>query len=348
MLKELKNPLVFLFIKGRKTFFPSERRKSRNIGTEGFYKINKIIFLILFTITALSLTAQSLEYHVQKPKKLFVGTPFHLHIDIQTSLQDSIFAPVIDTLDVFILREMESKDIVLDDSVTTKIDMTFQAFDTGELTFPPLEFTVMRDHEITLLSTNEFILNVESILADSSNVIQDIAAPLRLNFGFWDYFIPIIIIIILVTLIFYINRFIKSRKKGKAEPIIRDERPAWQIVLELLLKLKKENLLEKANFLEFYFRLSYLLRLFIELHFNIHAVEMTTSEIRQNLANIDSHDKSKILKTLSYSDRVKFAKFIPGMQESKEALQWLEDYLLSFREKEFKPENKKAVENDNA
>ncbi len=311
-------------------------------------KCKTVIFLTFISMFFLSLNAQSLSYRLKKPQKLFVGTPFHLYIDLQTSLQDSIFAPVIDTLDVFILRDMNSHDIIEGDSVTTKIDLTFQAFDTGEFTFPPLEFTVMQKEDITVLKTNEFILNVESILADSSDVIQDIAPPLRLELGFWDYFIPLLILIILIAVVYFIIKYLKTRKVGKPEPIIRDERPAWQIVLELLKKLKKDNLLEKGNFLEFHFRLSYLLRLFIELHFNVHAVEMTTSEIRENLANIDSQQKSKILKILNFADRVKFAKFIPDLSESQEALQWLESYLLSFRVMESKQEKQVRSEDENA
>ncbi|MCF7793283.1 MAG: hypothetical protein K9N09_05845 [Candidatus Cloacimonetes bacterium] len=339
MLKKIKIPLLFPLLKASdiNQSYPelidkAQDRLNRRIGTEGFTKIKKIIFFIFFALTVLSLSAQTLEYYVQKPKPLFVGTPFHVLVDIQTSLQDSIFAPVIDTLDVFILRELKSEDIVENDSITTKIDMTFQAFDTGEYTFPELEYSVKSGEEITVLKTNEFLVNVQSMLADSSNVVQDIADPIKVNLGFWDYALPILIILILILGIYLLIKYLKARKQEDVKPIIIDDRPDWQIVLEELQKLRSEKLLEKGDFLIFHFRLSYLLRLFIELHYKVFAVEMTTSEIRENLTQIDPEEKSEVLKFLSFADRIKFAKFIPSTEESDKALNWLESYLLKFKE----------------
>lgn len=338
MLNISQNPLLFPLIKGDKISSPCKGRKSQcyserslRIGTEGFIKLIFFAVLSFILLVNFSLSAQTLEYHVQKPKPLFVGTPFHVLIKIQTSLQDSIFAPVIDTLDVFILRDIKSVDSVEDDSITTKIDMTFQAFDTGEFTFPELEFSVKGEDKKTVLNTSEFVVNVQSILADSSNVVQDIADPIKVKLGFWDYALPILIILILIFGIYFLIKYLKSRKQEDVKPIIIDDRPDWQIVLEEIKKLKSEKLLEKGDFLIFHFHLSYLLRLFIELHYKVFAVEMTTSEIRENLTEIDAKEKSEILNFLIFADRIKFAKFIPKTDESEEAIKWLESYLLKHK-----------------
>ncbi|MBT5420007.1 MAG: hypothetical protein HOK80_03875, partial [Candidatus Cloacimonetes bacterium] len=109
-----------------------------------------------------------------------------------------------------------------------------------------------------------------------------------------------------------------------------DDRPAYIIALELLNNLKKDDLIVKGDYLNFYFRISLILRLFIELHYEINSVEMTTSEIRANLILEDHSEKSKILKFLANADMIKFAKAIPAISDSEKTLFWLEDYLKSF------------------
>jgi len=293
--------------------------------------MKKIIVFSIFLISLLVLNSQTLDYNVQKPQKLFVGTPFHVLVDITTSLQDSIFAPQIDTLDIFILKEMKAKDEILDEQVTTSIDLTFQPFDTGEFTFPELEFAVKTEVGMNILKTNEFLLNIESVIVDSTQTIADIASPLSVNLGFWDYVLPLLIIGIIITGIIFLVKYLQNRKEEISTPIIVDDRPPYQIVLKLLLKLKNEKLLDKGNFLRYHFKLSFLLRLFIELHFKVSAVEMTTSEIRSNFVLDDFREKSQIMDFLTFADKVKFAKFIPALSESETAMKWLTEYLESYK-----------------
>ena len=277
--------------------------------------------------------AQQIEHRLEKPPKLYVGTPFHVLIDITTNQSDSIFAPEIDTLDIFILKKTHSEDKIEEDKKITRIDLIFQPFDTGEFTFPPLEFAIKTSDSLFVLHTSEFQLNIETVLIDSSQTVRDIADPLKVNLGFWDYFFPLITIILLV---FIIRMLLKLLRKKPVEDIstrIIDDRPPYLIALELLHNLKKEKLIKKGDFLNLHFRLSFILRLFIELNYHINAVEMTTSEIRSYL-QIDLKEKSKILDFLIFADKIKFAKFIPELKDSEKELKWLEKYLRSFKPEE--------------
>ena len=60
---------------------------------------------------------------------------------------------------------------------------------------------------------------------------------------------------------------------------------------------------------------------------------MTTSEIRSYL-QIDLKEKSKLLDFLIFTDKIKFAKFIPYIKDSEKELKWLEKYLRSFEPEE--------------
>jgi len=304
------------------------------------YRIRNILLLLLlmFPIFAFS---QTIDYNISKPSKLFVGTPFHLLVDIRTELADSIFSPQIDTLDIFILKgEILQSDEIIDDKKLTKLDLVFQPFDVGEFTFPELEFAIKSADSLSFLKTSEFILNIQSVISDTTQVIKDIAKPLKVNLRFFDYFIPIILIIGIILLIIYLKKFLKKKPIIAEKQKIIDTRPAFEIALKFLQKLKKRKLLQKGDFLNFHFRLSFIIRLFIELNYKINAVEMTTSEIRQNLILKDFNEKNQILEFLSFADKIKFAKFIPEMKDSEDALKWLEKYLKSFEGK--------SIESDSA
>ncbi|MDA3813628.1 MAG: hypothetical protein PF570_05170 [Candidatus Cloacimonetes bacterium] len=297
------------------------------------YKLNiKKIAVLTALMIPLFLFSQELNYKLEKPQKLFVGTPFKLHINISSAVSDSIFSTQKDTLDIFILKNIESFEEINDEIKTTLIDLTYQPFDTGEFTFPELEFAVKTADSLIILKTKEFILNIESVITDSTESIKDISAPLAVNLKFLDYFIPLLMIILIIFAIKYLIKLLKRTKKDFSEPEIIDDRPAYIIALELLNILKKDDLLNRGDFLNFYFRISLILRLFIELHYKINSVEMTTSEIRANLILDDTSEKSEILTFLSKADMIKFAKAVPEKSDSEAALTWLDNYLRSFEE----------------
>lgn len=302
----------------------------------------KIIFglIICLSLSFINLSAQTLDYKIEKPAKLYVGTPFKMHMYFETGINDSIFAPQTDTLDIFIRSgEILQQEEIIDDIRKTNLTLTFQGFDTGEFTFPELEFTVKKDdgnHKI--LKTNSFQVFITSVITDSSQVIKDIAAPLSISLTFWDYLLPILVLIIGVILIIWLKKILKRDKTTLLPTKTKDIRPAWQICLEMLQSLKKQKLLDHGEFLEFYYRLSIILRHFIELEYRIKAVEMTTSEIRESLRLDDHKEKSQIMDLLSFSDRVKFAKFNPSYNDSESKSNWLEQYLNSFKEKSNKTE----------
>jgi len=287
------------------------------------------LFLIFFLIPLLAFSAE-LNYKLEKPQKLFVGTPFKLHVDISSAVSDTIFSTQNDTLDIFILKNIESTEEIINEIKRTFLDLTYQPFDTGEFTFPELEFAVKTADSLEILKTREFILNIESVITDSTESIKDISAPLAVNLKFLDYFIPLLIMVLIIVTIRYLIKLLKRTKKDISEPEIIDDRPAYIIALELLNILKKDNLIIKGDFLNFYFRISLILRLFIELHYKINSVEMTTTEIRANLILDDHSEKSEILKFLGQADIIKFANAIPTNSDSENALNWLEKYLKTF------------------
>ncbi|MBT3169498.1 MAG: hypothetical protein HN952_08380 [Candidatus Cloacimonetes bacterium] len=288
-------------------------------------------YAILLLFLFVNLFSQTITHNLEKPDSLYIGTPFNLSINIFTTKSDTIIAPEIDTLDIFILKgEIKQKETIENENKITNLKMMFQPFDVGEYIFPELEFMIKTADSMAILKTPEIKILVQSVIADSTQEIKDIAKPLSIYLGFWDIFVPILAIALLVLIIIYLKKLLKRKELLEEEQKYIDPRPAFVIALELYTKLKKQNLLEKGNFLQLHFRLSFILRFFIEKYYKINAVEMTTNEIRADL-QIDKHtEKSQILEFLTFADKIKFAKFIPTMQDSEKAMEWLENYLHSF------------------
>ncbi|MSP72596.1 MAG: hypothetical protein EXR76_10530 [Myxococcales bacterium] len=114
-----------------------------------------------------------------------------------------------------------------------------------------------------------------------------------------------------------IKRFLDARRRA-ALPWV-DSRPAHVIALEALEQLAAERLPDQGRVKEFYFRLSEIVRLYLERRFDFAAREMTSDEIRAHfspreptgpkLCSPQAH--LAIEDFLSETDLVKFADFAP-------------------------------------
>ncbi len=297
--------------------------------------MKRYILLSLLLVITFICYSQEINYQIDKPQQVFIGTPINIFVELTMEPGDSVYSAAADSLDVFLLKgDVFQTEEIIDNKKKINQKLTYQPFNTGEYTFPPLEYAVKTDTGMKLLTTSEFQVNVQSALPDSAQAIKDIADPVSIRLTFLDFAIPILIIIILILLIRYLIRYLKQAKEMETGPVIpTDTRPAWQIALELVQKLKSSDILDKGDFIQYHFRLSLILRYFLELEYKLKAVEMTTSEIRTQLVLSDHKEKSAILDFLAKSDRIKFAKYPVDRAQTYSAVDWLEKYFISYKNK---------------
>jgi hypothetical protein len=100
------------------------------------------------------------------------------------------------------------------------------------------------------------------------------------------------------------------------------KRPAHEIALEDLLKLREEKLWQQGNIKEYHTRVTDIVRTYIERRFKINALEFTTNELMSSLAMKSLNDdlRSKLNFTLTLADMVKFAKGNPLPDEHEQAM----------------------------
>ncbi|MBK8926175.1 MAG: hypothetical protein IPM74_09750 [Crocinitomicaceae bacterium] len=276
----------------------------------------------------------------------------HIRIGEQTVLR-ILFAspnPAEDALigwpqyDEYLTNEIEIIDKTVDyesliDSVNKiyrrEQQLTISAFEPGRFTIPEQEIT-WNDSKI---KTNPLELLVETVEVDTSKGIVDIKPIYGVEYSFsemakdwlktyWYIFAGIAFI----AAIFFLFRWMKSRKKDEPEPE-KPKVPAHITALSVLHDLLNNEKWRDENKKEYYSLLTDTVRKYLEERFDIFAMEKTTREILADLRNadMDDNDKVNLKKILSQADMVKFAKFKPMDEDGYLSLQQSIDFVERTR-----------------
>ena len=150
--------------------------------------------------------------------------------------------------------------------------------------------------------------------------IRDIKPPVGFRVNPF-FFIIAAVIIALAALVFLI-KFFKKRLAQKKEQILKVPKSAHQIALEALEALNGEKLPASGKIREYYFRLSDIVRRYVEEEFEIRAPEMITEEFLTFLRNsgtLSGAHKNLVKEFLNLCDIVKFAKYGPTSKEIDES-----------------------------
>ena len=150
--------------------------------------------------------------------------------------------------------------------------------------------------------------------------IRDIKPPVDLP---PDYFLLYVLGTILVLGgIFFLVRFLFPRLKQPKKVSIPPKSP-WEVAVERLNDLQKQNLSQQGHLKEYYSQLSDIVRRYIEDRFRIRAPEMTTQEFLLSLkdsSDLSSEHKGFLKDFLNSCDMVKFARYGPSLQETEVSL----------------------------
>lgn len=248
-----------------------------------------------------------LQFSSQKPQKVIF--PF---------LQDSIGG-------LEIVKKFNIDTIKEKDKFILQQRLIITAFDSGTFVIPPLTFMLEKKetNDLYPITTDSISLHFKTLEVDTTKPIKDIKAPLDEPFTLDEllpYIIAILGIIGLAFVAFIIWKKYKSREVIKEldyDPKI----PPDVTALLALEELEKAKLWQTGKIKLYHSRLTEILRLYIYRVFNIKALEMTSSEILENLKNILQESQFSMLEEiLERADLVKFAKFEPLADENAQSL----------------------------
>ncbi len=167
-----------------------------------------------------------------------------------------------------------------------------------------------------LFLTVEKLLDSPDAMKDVRDIQDVVDAPSR----FWRViaFISAVVAFIAISIVFGLYLFRRLRARASMEVL----RLAHEIAYEQIDDLQRANLVAAGRTREYYFRLSEVVRLYVQNRFKILAPDMTTEEFLDVVARTrvlqDAH-RDLVRVFLQHCDLVKFAKYQPRPYEIQEA-----------------------------
>lgn len=252
------------------------------------------------------------------PREVYIGDRIQYNLAVTFST-DVALAPVdFSSLGDFELLSISSMTTKAKDAEKfingTTIILT--TFSTGTLRIPA--FTVRFASpgvEPQEAKTQEIEIKVKSVLEEKGDLGN--LQPLKGLYNFPSYlWVWILLGILIAAGLVYLGWRLR-KKKGPDEKPAAPPRPPEEVAWEALHALEDADLISQGHTKEFYFRLSVILREYLEGRFQISAIERTTSELLTNLRDLKFNMEltSICREFFDNADLVKFAKFTPTEEE---------------------------------
>jgi len=197
-----------------------------------------------------------------------------------------------------------------------------EPFLSGEYTIPVMKVQFWKkdepDSQKYEMETEELTIQVKSLLPEKTAEleIRDISGPVSLpppQRG-WIYAVVIggivFVLVVAVILVWW--------KRRRVIELVAPKIPAHELAYRKLEALLAENLLDEGQVKLFYYKLSEILRHYIENRFGLHAPERTSEEFLEELRGSDvlQTDHKQLLKEyMQHCDLVKFAEYQPESED---------------------------------
>ncbi len=290
----------------------------------------KQLALVLLTLWVAWLGAEGLSQKLVDADDLSVGDRFGLELRADTDLK-SVVVP--DTLSVF---QVLSAELVNPRQGPDWLKLTIVPLYPGSHSFPALEVRAA-DPAAAPLFSDRFRLNIIPVRVPADTLLVDIKPLEKYPFQlpWWLYILlPALALAGLLLALFYKKRPAPATEAPAAPVAPPAPDPAWKLALNQLDALRAEELMLKGQAKQHHFRLSEILRQFLQRKYRFSAPEMSTAEIDWVTRRIHVDSAPEVISFLNYCDRVKFAKYLPGWDETSAAEDWLGGWLRSFEVEE--------------
>ncbi|MBE0662060.1 MAG: hypothetical protein IH597_06290 [Bacteroidales bacterium] len=247
---------------------------------------------------------------------------------------------------------------VLDVQITEKIEMVSQtgidtisqrssnllqlkkqiiitSFDTGYHAIPPFvfQYKLAGDTSWSAFETGAFLLYVSGLEVEADATIRDIKGPISAPLTLMEI-LPWMLLALLITggILYYRHYLKKRRARASLAPKpAKPKIPPHTLAMDALEQLRQKKLWQSGRIKEYHTEITDILRHYLEGRFNIMAVEMTTSEIREitSAELLPSQAREKLLIIFERADLVKFAKSMPLPAEHEESFMLAVDFVRS-------------------
>jgi hypothetical protein len=292
-----------------------------------FKSTKKFFLLLMFYFFLLHISAQSVSASLDRDK-ILLGEQVTLQFSLNNINEDSSFLTswpqLSDTIEhTEVLKRTAIDTINVNGANTYQQNFTLTSFDSGRWQLGPFIFVIQNKvsgKQIRLITAPIYltVLPVDVSSLQDYHPIKDII-DVETSFN-W---IPVAIGAAIVLLAIIILITIKRRKKKIAAPakIVLKGTPLERVI-EKLSALEKEPLITITAIKKFHSDIDIITRQYFEEVMQIKALQLTSTELssRINVYMQDLHLRSKFQQVFELNNSVKFAKYMPGEEESKHTL----------------------------
>lgn len=156
----------------------------------------------------------------------------------------------------------------------------------------------------------------------------------------WWWLSPVVVILVVIVAV------LLARRARRSQPDLVVRIPPYEWARRQIATLIGEDLIAKGRVQEFYYRISGILRGYIERRFSLSAPEMTTEEFLASAASDDRFGgdvTAELDRFLGACDLVKYARHEPGPQESDSVLKAANDFVERTRQQVSKAEEQRVL-----
>ena len=193
-------------------------------------------------------------------------------------------------------------------------------FLTGSYVIPKLTIRYKNaEEDLSEIETNEIFVEVKSVINEgvTAEDIREIKDPVNISVNYYIIYLifgGVFGLLVIAGVLIYYFRQRKSTKQEVAplQPL------SHEIAYKELKKLIALDLITKGKTKEYFYRLSTIVRCYIENRFALMAPERTTEEFLTEMTDreiMEMEHKRLIRKFLEQCDLVKFAKYGPDYEE---------------------------------
>jgi hypothetical protein len=275
-------------------------------------------------------------------KSMTIAQRLNLTISIIIGEDYDVTMPAFgDKLEKFGIVDYHTSQPELVDKNKKKITRSYvlEPFLSGDYTIPPMEVKFRKsgagDNEEHTIKTSEVTIKVTSLLpSDTKDLkLNDIKPPVAYPGGFrmwlWSILGAMVVAVIGVAVYFALKR----RKKIDAHAVLLTPH---ELAYSELDALAAEDLIGRGEIKHFYYRISGILRKYIENRFGLRAPEQTTEEFLSGLDKdsfFPSGYRSLLRTFLRNCDLVKFAELKPEKEEIGQAFESCRAFIRGTEEK---------------
>lgn len=315
--------------------------------------MKKIFYLLLISfISTISIAGNVIVKSSIDSTAIRIGEQATIRLEaIQNENQTVLFPVLSDTiisgLEVVTLSK---KDTTILDNKDLQVvqNVVVTAFDSALFYIPPFAFVVDGKDSVlsNTLSLKILPYQVDTLNADIADIRPIYSAPINWR-EIAEYVFFALLIVAIIVGIYFGYRYYKKRKENKKEEEIIVVDP-YEYAMREFSRIRDEKLWQKARIKEYYTDLTFVLRRYISIRFEIDATEMTSDQIIDAvdlfLDNELKKEKQELETLLRLSDLVKFAKWIPETTENEKMLNTALLFVEATKPKEETLEENQKIE----